>query len=108
MTENSVALVNLYSSCNADRGCHPNAILEVLCQKLGCKDRKHKYHGRQEFIALHVLAPMLHTTFVLRDEFMVWIDIEEAMRYTSKRFRDIWASYFTQEEIDELAGKWSS
>lgn len=106
MTEIVGALGNLCSSCNGDRGCVPQTIFNVLIEHFGCKDRKHKYHGELGFIALRVQSPMLHTTFVLRDEFMVWIDIEEAMRYTSKRFRDILSNYFTQEEMDEVVEKW--
>lgn len=106
MTDVVGALGNLYFSSSAARGCPPQAILEVLCEKMGCKDRKHKFIGEMEFVERRIQSPMLHTTFLILDELVVWIDIEEAMRYTAKRFRDILTKYFTQEEMDDLVKKW--
>lgn len=106
MTNIVGALSNLYFLSTEAEFCPPVRLQNVLCEKLQCKERKHKYTGELEAIRLRVQPPMLHTTFVLCDELVIWIDIKEAMYYTKGRMWEILNTHFKEEDIREIEEKW--
>ena len=106
MTNIVGALSNLYYYAKNEEFCPPTELLNILCEKLACKERKHKYRGEIDSIQLRIQPPMLHTTFVLRDELVIWIDVKEAMRYTSGRMWGILCTYFEKDDVEEIEAKW--
>ena len=108
MTNIVGALGNLYFRSTHRSSCPPQELLEILCEKFKCKDRKHKYSGELEFVAQRIYSPMLHTTFLLCDELVVWIDIQEAMVYARDRMWSVLGEYFAKDELEQIAEKWSA
>lgn len=106
MTNVVGALGNLYYISSDKVLCPPVELLDVLCQKLACKERKHKYRGELDFVECRIQTPMLHTTFVLCDELVVWIDIKEAMAYTNDRMWSLLHTYLTKDDIEQIEQKW--
>ena len=106
MTDIVGALGNLYAKSKNITSCQPQKLWNVLCTNFGCKDRKHKYLGELEFVESRIQSPMLHATFLLYDEFIVWLDIKEAMRYTIERMYSILDEHMEQDEIQVLKESW--
>lgn len=106
MTNIVGALANLYFLSTNNDLCPPAELLDILCKKLGCKERKHKYSGELTFVELRIQPPMLHTTFVLCDELIIWIDIKEAMDYTKGRMWGLLHTYLEKEDIEQLEQNW--
>lgn len=106
MTNIIGALANLYFLSTDKEFCPPKELLNILCEKLECKERKHKYKGELEFVEYRIQTPMLHTTFVLCDELVVWIDIKEAMAYTKGHMWSLLHTYLQKEDIALIEKKW--
>ncbi len=106
MTDLVGALANLYYRSTSDHLCPPKELIGVLCDKFECKDRKHKYTGEMDFIERRIQSPMLHATFVLHGEMIVWIDISEAMDYTFGRMNVVLNEYLELDEIKAIEEKW--
>ena len=106
MTDIIGALANLYYRSTNERSCPPEKLMETLCEKFECKDRKHKYSAEIDFIERRVQSPMLHATFVLHGEMIVWIDVSEAMDYTFGRMNTVLNAYLGRDEINEIEQKW--
>lgn len=106
MTNIVGALANLYCYSTNEDSCIPINLLNVLCEKLECKERKHKYKGELESIQLRIQPPMLHTTFVFRGELVIWIDVREAMDYTQGRMWEVLHTYLEKEYIEILKEAW--
>lgn len=106
MTNIVGALANLYFLSTDKDLCPPEELLNILCEKLECKERKHKYKGELEFVEYRIQTPMLHTTFVLCDELVVWIDIKEAMVYTKGRMWNLLHTYLQKEDIEQIQKNW--
>lgn len=106
MTNIVGALGNLYVLCRDADLCLPAEVLNILCEKLECKERKHKYRGELEFVERRIQTPMLHTTFVLCDEMVIWIDIKEAMSYTRGRMWGLLHTYLEKEDIEQIEKNW--
>lgn len=106
MTDVVGALGNLYFRSTNKSFCPPQELFEVLCTKLECKDRKHKYIGELEFVERRIQSPMLHTTFLLCGKMVIWIDIKEAMDYTFGRMWPVLNNNLTKEEIEQIEKEW--
>ena len=106
MTDVVGALANLYYRNTDGRQCPPEKLMEPLCEKFECKDRKHKYSGEMEFIERRIQSPMLHATFVLHGEIVVWIDISEAMDYVFSRMYSVLNEYLEEDEIKKIETEW--
>lgn len=106
MTEIVGALANLYHKHTNQRFCAPRALKNILCTNLDCTDKKHKYRGEIDFVESRISSPMLHATFLMRDEILVWLDISEAMDYTFARMFSILEEYFNDEEIENIKESW--
>lgn len=106
MTNLVGALGNLYFRSTNEHICPPTKIMNILCDTFECKDRKHKFSGEMEFIERRIQSPMLHATFVLHDEFIVWMDISEAMDYSFRRMHTVLNEYFELDEIKEIENEW--
>lgn len=106
MTNLVGALSNLYCSCKNTDFCPPIELLNILCERMECKERKHKYSGELESVERRIQTPMLHTTFVLRDELVIWIDVKEAMDYTTGRMWGLLHAYLDKKDIEKLEQNW--
>ena len=106
MTNIVGALSNLYYFSKDEEFSPPSELLNILCKNLGCKERKHKYRGELESIQVRIQPPMLHTTFVLRDELVIWIDVREAMDYTRGRMWNILNTYLEEDDIKNIEEQW--
>lgn len=106
MTNIVGALSNLFFFCKNENFCPPIELLNILCEKLECKERKHKYRGELEAVELRIQPPMLHATFVLCDELVIWIDIKEAMAYTYGRMWTLLHTYLNKEDIEQIKEEW--
>lgn len=106
MTNIVGVLANLYCCSTNEDLCLPIKLLNVLCERFECKERKHKYTGELESIQRRIQPPMLHTTFVLRDELVIWIDVREAMDYTKECMWGLLNTYFKKEDMERLAAEW--
>ena len=106
MTDVIGALANLYYKSTNERLCPPQKLFEILCDRFECKDRKHKYISEMDFIEFRVQSPMLHATFILHGEIIVWIDIAEAMDYTLKRMDSVLSRYLDVDEIKNFETMW--
>lgn len=100
------ALSNLYCMCRNVDFPPPKELLNIMCEKLECKERKHKYKGELESIQMRIQPPMLHTTFVLRDELVIWIDIKEAKDYTFGRMWTLLNTYLDKDDIEKMKEEW--
>ena len=100
------ALANLYFRSTGERLCPPEKLLGVLCSRFECKDRKHKYIGEMDFIEFRVQSPMLHATFILHGEIIVWIDIAEAMDYTFSRMHSVLNEHLDLDEVRKIEDAW--
>lgn len=78
MTDIVGALGNLYVQIQNETSCPPKKLWNVLCTNFECKDRKHKYLGELEFVERRIQSPMLHATFLLYDEFIIWLDFKRS------------------------------
>ena len=108
MTNLVGALGNLFFRSTNEHICPPNKIMNILCDTFECKDRKHKFLGEMEFIERRIQSPMLHATFVLHGEYIVWMDISEAMDYTFGGMNTILGEYFDADEIKEIIEEWKN
>lgn len=102
------SLGNLYFYSTDQRVCPPRKLLEVLCSKFDCKDRKHKYTGELEFIERRIESPMLHTSFVLHDELIIWLDIKEATNYTFGMMWSVLNRHLFPADLEEIKMKWKT
>lgn len=108
MTNIVGALANLHYLSTDTGLCPPQELLNILCDKLECKERKHKYWGELEAVEQRIQPPMLHTTFILCDELVIWIDIKEARDYTRGRMWALLHTYLDRDVIEEIEKAWKS
>ena len=103
----ALANLHLFSKFSKSEGlCPPIKLQSILCEKFESKERKHKYKGELESIYFRIQPPMLHTTFVLCDELIIWIDVKEAMDYTQGRMWSILNSYLQEMDIKKIQEMW--
>jgi len=108
MTNLIGSLATLYRDITQHHVCEPSMLLDILCTHFECTDKKHKYSGELSFIESRVRPPILHATFVLHDELIIWMDIAEAMHFTrsnkSLKLNDI----IPESILNDIAYAWTS
>lgn len=108
MTSLIGSLADLYCKTTIHHLCEPSKLLDILCTHFACTDKKHKYSGELYFIESRVQSPILHATFVLHDELIIWIDITEAMHYARSKVSPQLINFMSEETIQELERTWKA